>query len=666
MTSPWNLQIPAGVTGDTPPSTTPPKSAPPPLFASPRPPAPSQPNAALLTLFLSLVGFLGVMFLLYEFKFHGVTGSLHGAPTRILFVLFLALACSPYVLTIFRRVPFLFLLLPTVLVFFLYPLFSPFGLPFSRDPIYNFQFAQAILSSGGWSPTAGVTGQAIVYSYYPGGAIFNAEVSTLTNLPLLSTFNWGYELFRLLVLPLAIYAIAVRLFGTRSAPLAVLFYMATPSIENNIPTQQDFAVTFFILSIVVLTYVASTEYSSVFLRVSLLALAAMVIMSHHVSTYILVGWLLGLTILPWILKGRDPFARLRTAAVFVGTVAVAAIWIFVVTLPVITGQIAILTANVEAIFEPSTKIQRASRLGGITFPVYQEVWIVAAVGLVVLMAVLTLAETYNRDEDAFTAFSILTGFLIVVLAIPFLSTGFSFLALRDFEFAGVILAPAAAWWLVHRFVYRPAARRSSPGSIANDGIYARPATRRRRSVLNRTTASVLAIVLTVVIFTGGSMVALSTRDQFSPPGASLIDSPTHIDPDTIEAVTWADAHLNQSKSIWGDYLVYDTFGGFGHFPIHFNSYNVFQPTTLCNFATLTFEGQYIVTDVYLNGTYPPPVFPGTAGDQPNGTYLPDYVDIAKFSEFPQYFATLYQNSIFTIYVIVAEPPVTACAPSAPP
>jgi hypothetical protein len=656
----WNADVPAGVIGE------PPAVEPAPVFGPPRPPAPSQPNAALVVMLLSLMGFLGVLFLLFEFKYHGVTGSFHGFPTRILFVLSLALACTPYVLTIFRRVPFLFLVLPTLLVFFLYPIFSPFGLPFSRDPIFNFQFATSILNSGAWIPTSGVTGQAIVYSYYPGGAVFNAEVASLTNLPLLSTFNWGYELFRVLVLPLAIYAIAARLFGSRSAPLAVLFYMATPSIENNVPTQQDFAVTFFILAIVVLAYIATTEYSSVFLRVALLGYGTLVIISHHVSTYILIGWLAGVSILPWVLKGRNPYARARTAAVFVGTLAVGAIWILVVTLPVITEQVSILTANVAAIFGPSTKIQRASRLGGITFPVYQEVWIAAAVGFLVLMALLTLLETYRRDEDAFAAFSILTGFLIVVLAIPFLSTGFSFLALRDLEFSGVILSPAAAWWLVHRLVYRPGTRGRTTGSVANEGVYPRPTVARRRFGLGRTTAAIIAVVLIVIIFTGGSMVSLSTRDQFAPPGSSLIDSPIHIDPDAIEAVTWADAHLNESKSIWGDYLVYDTFGGFGHFPIHFNSYNVFQPTSLCNFANLTNKGQYIVTDVYLTGTYPPPVFPGTASDQPNGSYLPDYVDIAKFSANPQYFATLFQNSIFTIYVIVDEPPLTTCpVPVAP-
>jgi hypothetical protein len=660
VTAATEWRIPAGATGE---SSAP---EPAPVFTAPRPPAPSQPNAALLTLCISLVGFLGVAILLYEYKFHGVTTTFHGLPTRILFVVSLALACAPYVLTIFRRVPVLFLLLPTALIFFLYPIFSPYGLPFSRDPIFNFQFAQSILGSGGWTPTAGVSGQAIVYSFYPGGAVFNGEVSTLTNLPLLNTFNWGYELLRFLVIPLAIYGIAVRLFGSRSGPLAVLFYMATPSIENNLPTQQDFAVTFFILAIAVLTYAATTEYASVFLRITLVAFGAMVIISHHVSTYILIGWLGGLAVLPWLLKGRDLYTRLRSAAVFVGTIAVAAIWVFVVTLPVITGQIAILEANVDAIFGPSTKIQRASRLGGVTFPLYQEVWIVAAVGLLVLMAILTLAETYNRDEDGFTAFSILTGFLIVVLAIPFLSTGFSFLALRDLEFSGVILAPAAAWWLVHRFVYRPPTASRSSGSIANEAIYARPTTARRRRGLGRGTAGAIAVVLVLVIFTGGSLVPLSTRDQFATPGSSLIDSPNHVDPNAIEAVTWADAHLNQSKSVWGDYLVYDTFGGFGRFPIHFNSYNVFQPTSLCNFATLTFQGQYIITDVYLTGTFPPPVFPGTAGDQPNGTYLPDYVDIAKFSENPQFFATLYQNSIFTIYEIVAEPPVSPCPTPASP
>jgi len=625
------------------------------VFAQPRPPA-SQPNAALLALAVSLLGFLGVTYLLYEYKFHGVTSSLHGIPTRVLFVLFLAIACSPYLLTIFRRVPFLFLALPAVLVFFLYPLFSPFGLPFSRDPIFNYQFAQAILTSGSWSPTAGVTGQALTYSYYPGGAIFNAEVSTLTNLPLLSTFNWGYELFRLLVIPLAIYAIAARLFGSRSAPLAVLFYMAIPSIENNIPTQQDFAVTFFILAIVVLTYVATSESSSVFLRIALVAFATLVVVSHHVSTYILIGWLLGLAVLPWILKGRDPYAKARSAAVFVGTLTIGAIWVFVVTLPVITQQVSILSTNVAAIFGPATKIQRASRLGGITFPLYQEAWIAAAIGLLVVLAVLTLAETYRREEHAFTAFSILTGFFVVVLAIPFLSTGFSFLALRVFEFAGVILAPASAWWLVNRLALGTPSRASFPDSTVEEATPSRPPPRRRAWRLGGTAAGALAIVLVLVIVSGSSLAPLSTRDQFAPASSVQIDSPTHIDPNAIEAVNWAVAHLDQSKDMWGDNLVYDTFGGFGHFPIHFNSYNVFTPGNLCGISNLTNKGQYIVTDVYLSGTYGPPVFPGTAGDQPNGTYLPDYVDVARFSENPQYFAAVYENSIFSIYVIAEEPP----------
>jgi hypothetical protein len=648
-------RIPPGATGEVAPIE------PAPVFAPPRPPAPSQPNATLAALFLSLLGFLGVAFLLYEYKFRGVTGEFHGFPTRILFVGCLAVACTPYLLTIFRRVPFLFLALPAILLLFLYPIFSPYGLPYSRDPIFNYQFAQAILTSGSWSPTAGVTGQALTYSYYPGGAIFNGEVATLTNLPLVNTFNWGYDLFRLLVIPLAIYAIAVRLFGSRSAPLAVLLYLTVPSIENNLPTQQDFAVPFFLLAIVVFAYVASSERSSTFLRFSLLAFAMLVIISHHVSTYVLLGWLLGLAILPWLLLGRDPYVRARSAAVFLATTALASIWVLLVTLPVITQQISILSANITAIYAPATKIQRATRLGGITFPLYQEVWILAAIGLLVLLAILTLAETFRRDEDGFASVSILTGFLVVVLAIPFVSTGFSFLALRVFEFAGVALTPAAAWFLVHRLAYRAPPRGSARGSIALQGTYLRPSSRARSRGLGSLAAGIIAVGIVAVIVTGSSMVPLTTRDQFAPSGGILIDSPTHINENAVEAVDWAVDHLNQSKAIWGDDLVYDTFGGLGRFSIHYNSYDVFQPTNLCEVANVSARGQYIVTDVFLSGTFPPPVFPGTGLNQPNGTYLPNYVDVAKFAAHPQYFAMLYQNSVFTIYVIVAEPSTSDCA-----
>lgn len=149
----WTLP-PTAPTGSSPPDEP---------FVPPRiPPRPPEPSSwtPLFLLFLSFLGFIGFAYLLYSFKFDGVTATWDGFPTRVAFVVFLTLIVAPFLLTIFRRVPVLYLAFPVVLIFFIYPIFSPFGLPYSQDTIFNLQFAQAIFSSGTWQPLAGVVGQA--------------------------------------------------------------------------------------------------------------------------------------------------------------------------------------------------------------------------------------------------------------------------------------------------------------------------------------------------------------------------------------------------------------------------------------------------------------------------------------------------------------------------
>jgi hypothetical protein len=330
-----------------------------------------------------LLGFLLVAFLLYEFKFHGASQYFHGIPTRDLFVGGLALAVAPYLLTVFRRVPALFLVFPAVLIFFLYPIFSPHGLPFSRDPIFNFQFAQAVANSSMWVPLSGVTGQAQTYSYYPGGAVYSTVVSSLTTLPVVQTFDWGYYAFRLLVVPLAIYAIAARLFSARSAPLAVMLYLGIPSIEFNIPTQQDFAITWFILALAVLAFLATSKRSSTFLQAALVAFCTIVIISHHVSTYVLLGWLGGITILPLILRRRDPYPNARTGIAFLRSLVTVLVWAVLVTLPVLRQQTSFLAKNVALIFHPARSLSPGGAARGSTFPLYQDGWIALAIALIV-------------------------------------------------------------------------------------------------------------------------------------------------------------------------------------------------------------------------------------------------------------------------------------------
>ncbi|MCI4372833.1 MAG: hypothetical protein L3K02_04230 [Thermoplasmata archaeon] len=626
--------------------------------------APAPPKGSwtpVFLLFLSFLGFLGIAFLLYSIKFDGVTAHWHGFPTRLAYILLLALVAAPFALTIFRRVPVVFLALPVLLIFFIYPIFSPSGLPYSRDTIFNFQFAQAIQSAGTWQPLNGVIGQAGVYSYFPGGAVFNVEASSMTSLPLLQTFPWAYELFRLLIIPLAIYALASRLFGPRSAPLAVLFYISVPSIELNIPTQQDFAVTFFVLAFAALAFLAtenSLNSNLTILRVTVVVAAAMIIISHHVSTYILIGFLAGLAVLPWILRRKDPYPAMRSFAVLFGAISLALVWVAAISLPVLEAQRGILGSNLSALIHPTTTASQSIIPGG-SFPLYLIAWIAAAAAVEGLLAIVVLAESYRRKDRAFVTFSILTAILVAVLSVPFFSTGFNFLVLRQFEYTGVIFAPAAAWWIAAHFgggeeglSPRPAPTGSpAPPPVRRKGWSSRPP-----SPLGRIGYPLLAVGIIVLIFAGGSLVPLSTRDQFAPPSEVLIDSPVHINQTVYAAAIWAEGHLNSNHSMWGDYLAYTVFGGFAGFRLRYDSYALYQGTGFSPTAiSRLHSNDYIVVDTYMTKPVLQPEFYGPLSDQPTGPL--NTTELAKFNQ-PLYFSVLYQDMTFTIYEYTG-PPLTA-------
>jgi hypothetical protein len=657
----WTLSVPAQPASDEVEAPF----VPPKIASRPRPTGSWTP---IFLLFLSFLGFLGIALLLYATKFDGVNATWHGFPSRLAYVVLLALAAAPFALTIFRRVPVLFLALPVVLIFFIYPIFSPYGLPYSRDTIFNFQFAQAIQGSGTWQPLAGVVGQANVYSYFPGGAVFNAEASSMTSLTLLQTFPWAYELFRLLVIPLAVYALASRLFGPRSAALAVLFYISVPSIELNIPTQQDFAVTFFVLAFAALAFLATENSLSsnlTVLRVTVVVAAGMIVVSHHVSTYILIGFLAGLAILPWILRRKDPYPAMRSVAVLFGTVALALIWVSAVSLPVLEAQRTILTTNLGALIRPSPTTASQSIIPGGSFPLYLIVWIAAAAAIEGLLAIVVLAENYRRKDRSFVTFSILTAILVAVFSVPFFSTGFNFLVLRQFEYTGVIFAPAAAWWITAHLAGGTEGLSPEPAPTGGPVVpppAPRPTWTRRPTTLRRVGYPLIAVAVILIVFAGGSLVPLSTRDQFAAPGEVLIDSPEHINQTVYGAAVWAESHLNYNHSMWGDYLTYTLFGGFGGFQLHYDSYPLFEYNYFSLLAVSRLHtGDYIVVDTFLTQHVLQPVFWGPLSDQPSAPL--NESQLTKFDQ-PRYFSLLYQDQTFSIYQCTDQlPPVGGPAPS---
>ena len=618
---------------------------------------PTSPSLTLLALFLSVLGFLGVALILWGFKYDGVGQTVHGLPTRVLFVFALAFAAAPFFVTIFRKVPLPALILPVVLVVMLYPLFSPYGIPFSRDPVFNFQFSQVILGAGSWAPASGVTAQAVTYSYYPGGAVFNAEVAQLTGLSLSQTFNWSYELFRLLVIPFAIYALTTRLFGRRPAPLAVLFYIAVPSIELNIPTQQDFAVTFFLLAITAMTFLVTTPaVDSLFLRIAVVGCTALVIVSHHVSTYLLVMFLLGIAVIPFILRRKDMYPNVRAPVIFLRTLALGLVWVALVTLPVLTRQYSIFSDDLAAVIHPSAASPAATPVPGSSFPTFELVWIAIAIAITAIGAVVTLVEKYRREEDAFVVVGIITVFLVAIFSIPFLSTGLSFLALRQLEYSGVFLAPVAAWWITERVArghLLPPPTRAAP-------IGASRSTTRRPGLprLSPRRAGTVAVagILTLVIVTGGFLVPLSTRDQFANPSNLTNDSPLYINENALAAANWAATYIPRDHAFWGDQMTYTVFGGFGHFKVQWDSYPLFQGTTFSAAGVDSLhKGDLVSLDTYMTTPHLNPIFPGPLTDQPAAGMVPA-ADLDKFSDSPD-FALVFENSVFTVYEVVGIPAV---------
>ncbi|MCI4351839.1 MAG: hypothetical protein L3K14_00390 [Thermoplasmata archaeon] len=600
----------------------------------------------ILSLGLGLLGTIGVAALLYAIRFtHGGVYDAYyggGIPLRVVFVLFLAAASAPFLVSIFYRVPVLFLIVPIILDSLLYPIFSPFGLPTSRDPTFVFQFAQSLGQVGSWVPGSFVTNQAGTYSYFPGAGVFNLEFSIFTGVPLVQVFNWAQPALRLLLLPAIIYALTARIFGTRYAMLAVFLYLAVPSTELNISTQQDFSVPFLALSILLLALLLETRGKDMLpLRALIVVFSSFVVLDHHLSSYITAAWLVGIAVLPYLVwgaeKAQKAYPVLRPIRGMTRYLVVFLLYVVTVSAPAVFSNFLVLQKSIATLTSPTGPTARSNTLGA-TFPTYQLAWIFLSVGLLVLCSILVLRHTYKSEKLTFVTMNVVIGVLFSMIAIIFLPTGLGILALRILEYAGIILVPATAWFLIRRVA----------------GQKTEPPTPQRSPALRRLVprfAGVTAVVLAFLIFTGGAMVSLSTRDAFAPKSAALIDAPRYISGNAYEAALWAESHLNISATVWGDYLAYSVFGGFATMEVRYNCYELFNGTTLASTNwTRVVPGDYIITDVYMDSITPE--FPGPRTSQPTGP-LP-IAEVQKFNA-PGYFSQIYQDSLFTVYLVVKVP-----------
>ena len=629
-----------GSSGDE--DRTGPGSAAPPESATPQLGA-----LVVVAMLASLMGIAGVGYAIYAFKFLGHHLILF-LPSRIFFVGSLGLAVAPFlVVLVSRRIPYLLLVIPLALLFLLYPLLSPHGIVYGQDAIFNFQFASSFLLHPLWVGGANTSGQAITYSYYPASGLFNAEGSVFLGLPLAKTFLWTLPTLRLLVLPPLLFAIGQRLFGSRAGVLGVLLYLAAPSITLNDIVQQEFAIVFFGLTLGAITfllYVPASEATP--LRILVLIFSSFVILSHHLTSYVLGVWLAGLAVLPLMFWNRPAFTSVRAGIAAVRYFAIFALFTLFFTASVLLEQLTLLEKNILLLLGNASLSARAAARGE-SYPFYQLAWIILALGLLTLFVVLTLRVVLRDRPRPYLATSVLLSVLVLVVAFVLFPTSFAFVAIRTTEYSLFIAAPAAGWFLVRGVM--PALERRA----RRRGSWSRRSRRRPAAWV----APVLAAVVVLFVFTGGNLVPGLSRDQFQPPSLLTVNSPLHLTPASYADGVWARAHLSNSAHLWGDLLVFDVYSGFGGIPMAYNSYDVFSNQTPPgssapfpgNFTRLH-VGDYVVTDVY--DTQITPTFYGVGTDQPTGPLT--HAQLSRFGN-TAYFSVLFVDSVFTVYVVIAVP-----------
>jgi hypothetical protein len=615
-----------------------PADAPPP--ASEPPTVVSQPGRVLVALTLSLAGFVGVAVLIYGTKYLGVGPTVFDLPSRDLWVMSLILGASPLLVAVFQRVSLIFLLPPVALIFLLYPLFSPFGLPYDRDVIFNFQFASVLLQTGHWAPGVGVTEAATTYSYYPGSGVYNAEFASVTGVPLVKTVQWSIPLFRLLVLPPTVYALGNRLFGRRVGILGLLLVMGTPSILFNVSVQQEFAVPFLALTFLLLAYlVLEPAIPSKGIVITFVLCSSFIVLSHHLTSYVTLAWLGGFLLVASLLARKGAMRWSRAAPLFAGYLIVFVLYTYFVSAPAFVEQIVQIGPALNGFLTvtPSSVTPGGAGIGQ-SFPLYQQVWVYGAFLVIIVAGILGLQALRRTDGWSFAGINVTVALVLTIVSIPFLATYFSFLVLRVMEWTGLFLMPMAAWWILDRWLPRISWPRPAES----------PSTRRYKWHWGRYVGPVAAIAVIVLIFTGGSLTPYSSRDQFAPTSQILNDSPVLVDPTDYNVGLWAHAHLNASTVVWGDYYSYSVIGGFGRLNVVWDGYLVFNGTSVSEAAWAHLAvGDYIVVDQYM--TTKTPSFYGPATDQPTGPL--SVTQVTKFND-PSYFDRVFDNSGFIIYMVI--------------
>jgi hypothetical protein len=597
----------------------------------------------LATLAICLAGFLGLTALVLDLK-----SGIRGAP-RAMLLAFYAMVCAPF-LTAFWRVPKpSFLAAPVAAMFLLYPIASPYGIVYGRDPIFNFAFTQDVVRTGFWQP--GIPrGPADAYSLYPLGNVFMSWIILTASLPGEVAFLWIGPVLRLLVIPAAVYSIGLRTFGPRIACLGVFLYLGTASVLYGLPVQQGTGVIFFalaLLSLLVLTQHPTAEdrrRSQILFAV----VAAGIVLTHHLSSYIFAAWLAGVAVIVVNPRFRSAqsgvqLARLTLLAIYF--IAILSLYIVVVSYRVYVVHQGGFQVVLQRLLTPESVPIGAGSTPGRTFSLLEITWLGGSVMSLIGLAWISTRFFRGSGPHAMASANALVGALLVLVTLPFIATGQEYLPLRSTEYANLFLAPFAAATLF---------RWSRPGPLRLPRF--QPAALRSPSGV--TIAG--AILIASVVFMGGTLAQASMRTYFEEESDWSTNNALLYNSDWRRLAAWARAHYGVAR-VWGDHSAIDMFVGFAHMEVHYGSSVFFyaeeinrshfqEGDTCIPSVSLLCIGDFVaVTHRMLD--YPSQFF--LEPEPPVRAPLTPQ-QVGKFADSP-YFALIYQDPTFSTYRVVAKP-----------
>ena len=320
--------------------------------------------------------------------------------------------------------------------------FSP--LMTSSDAVADYRLTDRIITDSHWLPFKPVEWFfGSEYSFYPVTNFIYATISISTGIPLLLVVKYLFVVKALVVPPLVDKWFR-SFFDRRVAYLATVFFLSSPGAIL-FPHKESFAMIFFVLGLYASTRIMKNrQYLSIGL-VSILTL----VMTHHFTTYVLLGILTSLYLAGYVFK-RQKTAIVSAQFFLLGWVVFMAWATFVAWTVFSAHQKLLFKLFFEALLPGELAL---SELMSLSAP-YERIIISIGYGITAVSAGLGFLSYVRNKKSRSSGFLAITSFLLPLLAVAtiFRFTGSRLNILishRAYEFGYILIGASSALFFIH-------------------------------------------------------------------------------------------------------------------------------------------------------------------------------------------------------------------------